>query len=60
MYIVPNLPSPLFATLQPEAKPAAASTPVAPTPKRGWSRRAHGSRQPAAADDDGVLAPSIR
>jgi serine/threonine protein kinase len=61
MYIVPNLPSPLFATLQPEPSKAAVTTPPPPATKRrgGWSRRSRAARE-AATDEDGVLAPSIR
>ena len=68
MYIVPNLPSPLFATLrrmeaeqQPPAEANAASTAAAagPRPKRQRPAPAAPSR-PAAADEDGVLEPSIR
>jgi serine/threonine-protein kinase len=74
MYVVPNLPSPLFATLRRvdiepatvegaggstgESKPASAP---------GRTRRAHGSSSapqapahPAKDDEDGVLEPSIR
>jgi eukaryotic-like serine/threonine-protein kinase len=74
MYIVPNLPSPLFATLQAVPKPeapaaAAGARPLAPYRGKGaaagakvGSRRSRAAR-PAAdepADGDGVMAPSIR
>jgi hypothetical protein len=60
MYIVPNLPSPLFATLQAEA-PKSAPPALAP-PKRptGLSRRWRSSRQQSKIDDDAVLAPGSR
>ena len=68
MYIVPNLPSPLFATLRRmEAEQQAAAEANAPSrrssrgprPKRQRPAPAAPSR-PAATDEDGVLEPSIR
>jgi serine/threonine protein kinase len=67
MYIVPNLPSPLFATLQEVAVPAAAPTPAAarrpaapqPTSSARRSRPAPSSGK-AKPDDDEVLEPSYR
>jgi serine/threonine-protein kinase len=58
MYIVPNLPSPLFATLQPVPAPKtveAAPPPAPPPPARKHRTRA--VRQ--TLDDDAVLAPSF-
>jgi serine/threonine protein kinase len=63
MYMVPNLPSPLFATLksaQPE--PAITPTPSPSTPGGGavdTPRRRRKPRQPIE-DDDAVLQPSFR
>ncbi|MFL5307861.1 MAG: serine/threonine protein kinase [Polyangia bacterium] len=65
MYIVPNLPSPLFATLrrmEAEQQPPAETNTAAvagPRPKRQRPTPPAPSR-PAAADEDGVLEPSIR
>ncbi|MEA2696841.1 MAG: eukaryotic-like serine/threonine-protein kinase [Myxococcales bacterium] len=67
MYIVPNLPSPLFATLQPTPKPGKSETPgtlraLAPAGPGGKASR----RRPGAPahrdklDDDAVLEPSIQ
>jgi serine/threonine protein kinase len=73
MYIVPNLPSPLFATLRRvEVEQAAAAEGAGgSTGERAAStsgrRRSHSSQQqpaaparPAKEDEDGVLEPSIR
>jgi serine/threonine protein kinase len=68
MYIVPNLPSPLFATLQPTPKPAKPETPgtlraLAPTSPGGKSARRRAAGAPARRDkldDDAVLEPSIQ
>ena len=73
MYIVPNLPSPVFATMQvqaPEAKPAATAAPAAPAPTRkatsSSSSSSHRSRSSSKetgrkpTDDDEVLEPSYR
>jgi eukaryotic-like serine/threonine-protein kinase len=71
MYVVPNLPSPLFATLRradiepPPSEGAGGATgeaKAAPTPH---THRAHASASaapphPAKEDEDGVLEPSIR
>jgi hypothetical protein len=69
MYIVPNLPSPLFATLRrieieqqnnsAEANSASAAAAAGPRPKRQRPAPAAAPR-PAATDEDGVLEPSIR
>ncbi|HSZ81509.1 MAG TPA: serine/threonine-protein kinase [Polyangia bacterium] len=64
MYIVPNLPSPLFATMQ-AIEPPAAPAPVAhkPTPPPTFSRRAKpstSSNGKAKPDEDEVLEPSYR
>jgi hypothetical protein len=68
MYIVPNLPSPLFATLRrieveqqnnAEANAASAAAAAGPRPKRQRTPAPPPPR-PAAADEDGVLEPSIR
>jgi serine/threonine-protein kinase len=59
MYIVPNLPSPLFATLQPVAppKPVEAAPAPAPAPVPVKHHRTRAVRQ--TLDDDAVLAPSF-
>jgi eukaryotic-like serine/threonine-protein kinase len=65
MYIVPNLPSPLFATMQEIGVPAAA-TPVArkppPPPPSSSARRSKPapSNGKAKPDEDEVLEPSYR
>jgi serine/threonine protein kinase len=71
MYIVPNLPSPLFATMQEVDKPAPAPTAAParrPTSSSSSSSR-HSSSKPAAApikdngrklDDDEVMAPDYK
>jgi serine/threonine protein kinase len=65
MYIVPNLPSPLFATMQ-EIEAPAAATPVAhkaPTPPTSSSHRSKpssSSNGKAKPDEDEVLEPSYR
>jgi serine/threonine-protein kinase len=62
VFIVPNLPSPLFATLQPLAPPAAAApitaAPAAPAPAPPKKAR----RKPRVdkLDDDAVLEPSFK
>src|SRR5579871_2403829 len=74
MYVVPNLPSPLFATLHradiepPPVEGAGGATGerMAPPPPR--THRSHGAAaagpatppHPAKEDEDGVLEPSIR
>jgi hypothetical protein len=66
MYIVPNLPSPLFATLQPTPKPAKTEPPAPKTafspasgkPKKGATKATPG--HPNKVDDDEVLEPSIQ
>jgi serine/threonine protein kinase len=72
MYVVPNLPSPLFATLRPVEYEADAGAPAAVPVRRVIERenvRPSSSRRskPVAApvqhngdDEDGVLEPSIR
>jgi serine/threonine protein kinase len=70
MYIVPNLPSPVFATMQEiEPRPAAATAaeparkPPAPTvvtPGREPRRRVSASNGKAKPDEDEVLEPSYR
>ena len=73
MYIVPNLPSPLFATMQAiDVRPAAAPVAPAPAAKRASatassssSHRSRPSAPPpsngkAKPDDDEVLEPSYR
>jgi serine/threonine protein kinase len=72
MYIVPNLPSPLFATMQPiEVKPPEATpappvrkAPAATTPSTSASRHSKTSSPPsngkAKPDEDEVLEPSYR
>jgi len=59
MYIVPNLPSPLFASMQQVEAPAAAApvrkAAVAPAPAR--RAKANSNRKP---DEDEVLEPSYR
>src|SRR5206468_2176373 len=75
MYVVPNLPSPLFATLrradiEPAAVEGAGGSTGAPSPTPARSRRARAAAAAAAAqtqqqhppkeDEDGVLEPSIR
>ncbi len=65
MYIVPNLPSPLFATMQ-EIEAPAAATPVAhkaPPPPSSTARRSKSSNTSngkAKPDEDEVLEPSYR
>ena len=67
MYIVPNLPSPLFATLQPSPKsprtdpmaPKTALTPASGKPKKGGAIRTTPGRRDRV-DDDEVLEPSIQ
>jgi serine/threonine protein kinase len=73
MYIVPNLPSPLFATMQvieikvptlpPAPAPAAKKTAAMPQPSSSSSHHHSSSPQPSGKDkpdDDEVLAPSYR
>jgi len=62
MYIVPNLPSPLFATLQAEAPPAPPAVAAPPPGHRrvGVSRRSRSPSRQTKLDEDAVLAPSIR
>ncbi len=72
MYIVPNLPSPLFATLRriepeqaaAEAGPAADKQQAASAAGASRARRQRAQtptpNRPAATDEDGVLEPSIR
>jgi serine/threonine protein kinase len=76
MYVVPNLPSPLFATLRRiELEPEAAPTPAVhkPAPAPSPSRRARDKsptpaqpqqpqqpQRPERVDEDGVLEPSFR
>jgi hypothetical protein len=75
MYIVPNLPSPLFATMQaielkaplpsPLLAPAAKSTAAMPLPTSSSSHHHHPLAPPppggkAKPDDDEVLEPSYR
>jgi serine/threonine protein kinase len=68
MYIVPNLPSPLFATLQSTeprrpaaapspAPPTATRKPTPPTPARRSKTTSPGGHKP---DEDEVLEPSYR
>jgi tRNA A-37 threonylcarbamoyl transferase component Bud32 len=70
MYIVPNLPSPLFATLQPVVTKPAPPPPVA-RPEPGMSRKPIAApskhpkpgekpQRPDKLDDDAVLEPSYR
>ncbi len=70
MYVVPNLPSPLFANLRRiEVEPEAASAYPRRTAAYGGYRRPKAAAAPAPTptprpeqrvDDDGVLEPSIR
>jgi len=70
MYVVPNLPSPLFATLRrADVEPATVegaggSTGAPPPPARSRRSRAAAAAQtqqhPPKDDEDGVLEPSIR
>ena len=73
MYVVPNLPSPLFATLRRiEIEPeAAARRPTRPPPPSGAVRRVRDKtanapqqpqqpQRPEKVDEDGVLEPSFR
>jgi hypothetical protein len=70
MYIVPNLPSPVFATMQEiEPRPATAiaaeparkpAAPAVATPGREPRRRAPSSNGKAKPDEDEVLEPSYR
>jgi eukaryotic-like serine/threonine-protein kinase len=65
-FIVPNLPSPLFATLQPVAKPAAKSESAAakPEPTATPPAAKKPARKKAARvqrlDDDAVLEPTFK
>ena len=67
MYIVPNLPSPLFATLQQTSKAARPETPVPqkgtqPSTSGGKAARRNraGTPRNEKIDDDAVLEPSIQ
>jgi len=74
MYVVPNLPSPLFATLRRiEIEPEAAAAPAhKPAPPTGGVRRVRDKttstvpqqpqqpQRPEKVDEDGVLEPSFR
>ncbi|HVR62626.1 MAG TPA: serine/threonine-protein kinase [Polyangia bacterium] len=67
MYIVPNLPSPLFATLQPTPKPVRAEVPgaktalsPAPGKLKGRGRSTTITPRRDRVDDDEVLEPSIQ
>jgi len=64
MYIVPNLPSPLFATLQPTPKPPKPDPTTAakggPAVNGKPGRRIKGSPRHDKVDDDAVLEPSIQ
>ncbi|HEY2899860.1 MAG TPA: serine/threonine-protein kinase, partial [Polyangia bacterium] len=68
MYIVPNLPSPLFATLQPTPKLSKPETPMpgkamAPSTaggKAGRRNRPGSPKHEKNVDDDAVLEPSIQ
>jgi serine/threonine-protein kinase len=57
MYVVPNLPSPLFASMQALPPPAPAEPPAAAPPPRKPPRKPHPARQ--HLDDDAVLAPTF-
>ena len=64
MYIVPNLPSPLFATLQPTPKPTKPEVPTVIKSGPGntatgkSARRRPGSPKSDKIDDDAVLEPT--
>jgi hypothetical protein len=64
MYIVPNLPSPLFATLQATPKPTRPEGPTAVKSASGSpatsksTRRRPGSSRSDKIDDDAVLEPT--
>jgi serine/threonine-protein kinase len=65
MYIVPNLPSPLFATLQPTPPKTPAADPAAKARDDGSKktiprRRPPPPSKPEKLDDDAVLEPSFR
>ncbi len=62
MYIVPNLPSPLFATLLPTPKPVKPdplpTVKTGPGVTVGKGARRRGSTKTEKIDDDAVLEPS--
>jgi serine/threonine-protein kinase len=60
-YVVPNLPSPLFATLQAIPKPEVkADEPSAPTPTTTAPAKKRKKRAPKLDDDDAVLEPTFK
>jgi len=67
MYIVPNLPSPLFATMQEIEAPAVAPAPAAHKPTPSSTSSSHHAKSASASqngkakpDEDEVLEPSYR